>query len=235
MLLRSGGIEFCRHDWYKICVYWHGNDIEYSALIQFPLALIRCLVDKVTTLILDFDVGHSESYVATNASFDVKPVSITRELERVRYAMYAAFLICVSAVRAQQTFPVDGDPIGADTSTTDHAGGFTAVEYIGVNLGQPAVQVTLNGEELLTDLRVIVFGLPSRLRISFFNQFDYHLDVWRSSDYFAGATPQFRVELGQPSNIGLIPAGADQVVPSSQFGTSGISGGNRLRTIFTSI
>jgi hypothetical protein len=138
----------------------------------------------------------------------------------------AAFLICVSTARAQQPFPVDGDPIGADTSTTDHAGGFTAVEQIGINLGQPAIQVALNGRELLTDLRVIVFALPTTKGELFFNQFDYHLDVWRSGDYFAGAVPQYRVDLGQPANISLVPAGANRVVPTTQFGTSGISGGN---------
>jgi hypothetical protein len=138
----------------------------------------------------------------------------------------AAFLIWVSTARAQPTFPVDGDPIGADTSTTDEAGGFTAVEQVGVNLGQPAIEVTLNGQELLTELRVIVFGLPSADGELLFNRFDYHLDVWPSSDYFAGTAPQFRVDLGQPSNVSLVPAGPNRIVPADQFGTSGISGSN---------
>ena len=146
-----------------------------------------------------------------------------------------AFLICVSAARAQQSFPVDGDPIGADTSTTDHAGGFTAVEQIGVNLGQPAIQVTLNGQELLTELRVIVFGLPTVDGELFFNQFDYHLDIWRSGDYFAGAAPQFRVELGQPSNISLVPAGANRVVPAAHSAHRALAEAMRLRMTFTLI
>jgi hypothetical protein len=138
----------------------------------------------------------------------------------------AAFLVCVSVASADKIFFVDGDPIGTDSSTTDHIGGFTAVEQVGVNLGQPAIQVSLAGEELLTEFRVIVFGLATVEGRLFFDQFDYHLDVWKSSDYFGGQPPQYRIDLGQPYNVSLVSDGVTTIVPNTPFGTAGIGGGN---------
>jgi hypothetical protein len=67
----------------------------------------------------------------------------------------------VPVTQAHHSFYVNGDPIGSSSDTTDNTGGFTAVQQDGGNLGQPAILVSLTGQELLVDFRVIVFGLPS--------------------------------------------------------------------------
>jgi hypothetical protein len=121
---------------------------------------------------------------------------------------------------------VGGDSIGADSSATDNRGGFTAIRQSDQNLGQPAILVSLEGRELLTELRVIVFGIPAGSGNLLFNNFDYRLDVWRSHEYFLGNEPQFQIQLGQPSNATLIGSGPTFVIPDEPFGVAGAGGGN---------
>jgi hypothetical protein len=138
----------------------------------------------------------------------------------------AVMLVAVSFAHANHTFFLNGDSIGADSSLTDNEGGFTAVQQGALNLGQPAILVTLNGEELLTEFRVIVFGIANAEGALFFDEFDYQLDVWTKADYFAVMAPQLHLQLGQPHNIGLIPNGSTRVVPDTIFGTAGTAGNN---------
>ncbi len=138
----------------------------------------------------------------------------------------ALFSACASSGWAATAFYVDGDAIGPDSTTTDNTGGFGAVLQNGNNLGQPAIQVSLTGQELLTEFRVIVFGLPGADGNLFFQEFDYRLDVWKSDDYFAGAASEFHVNLGQPVGVNLVSNGATSVVPDTPFGTAGIVGNN---------
>jgi hypothetical protein len=133
-------------------------------------------------------------------------------------------IVGVSTAQAHHTFFLNGDPIGANSASTDDEGGYTAVKQAGVNLGQPAIQVNLAGNELLTDLRVIVFGIANETEDLRFDRFEYHLDVWKRSDYFAGLQPEHQVDLGNPYNVNLSSAGANQIIPSPQFGNSGAAG-----------
>lgn len=128
-----------------------------------------------------------------------------------------------SAARAQY---LGGDPIGADSSFTDNTGGFTAVRDNGDNLGQPAVLTTFTGDELLTELRVVVFGIPSAEGDLRFDNFDYRLDIWRSEDYFAGSDAEHQIVLGDAEGINLISEGAARSVPENSFGTAGVGGYN---------
>lgn len=131
------------------------------------------------------------------------------------------------ASASASTFYVDGDPIGSDSITTDNTGGFTAVLQDSDNLGQPAIQVLLTGQELLAELRVVVFGLPGSNGDLFFQEFNYGLDLWRSSNYFSGATPEFHIELGQPANINLVSSNTGpSIIPDTPFGSAGIVGVN---------
>jgi hypothetical protein len=143
-------------------------------------------------------------------------------------AVLASFGPVPAVVIAQTASPVyvGGDPIGTDSTSTNHTGGFTAIEQIGTNLGQPAILVPLNGQQLLSEFRVVVFGLATLDGNLLFNEFDYQLDVWRSSDYFAGSPPLHQVSLGQPSNVELVANGPNFVVPDTTFGTAGIAGSN---------
>jgi hypothetical protein len=133
-------------------------------------------------------------------------------------------IVMVPVTQAHHSFYVNGDPIGSSSDTTDNTGGFTAVQQDGGNLGQPAILVSLTGQELLVDFRVIVFGLPSIQENLLFNQFDYGLDVWPSADYFAHREPQYHVELGQPWNIRLVPDGQSRMIPDTPFGAAGVGG-----------
>src|SRR5262245_31052743 len=91
-------------------------------------------------------------------------------------AMFSGILIVgASAAQAHHTFLVDGDTIGANSATTNNAGGYTAVKQSAVNLGHPAILVGLNGDELLTEFRVIVFGVANEMGNLRFDRFDYHL------------------------------------------------------------
>ena len=121
---------------------------------------------------------------------------------------------------------IDGDPIGDDSSTTDFTGGFSAVQQLGENIGQPAILVSLNGHELLTEFRVIVFGLASSQGNLFFDEFNYGLNVWKSSDYFAGSEPLFRIELGDPKGVNLVLDSSGKMVPDVGFGSAGLGGAN---------
>jgi hypothetical protein len=121
---------------------------------------------------------------------------------------------------------VGGDPIGPNSSATDNTGGFTAVKQNGVNLGQPAMLVSLNGRDVLTEFRAVVFGVPAASGSLSFDKFDYRLDVWRSADYFAGLNPQTELALGTPVGLQLVPSGPTRMVPNTPFGTAGTGGGN---------
>jgi hypothetical protein len=139
--------------------------------------------------------------------------------------LFSVLIVCMSYAQANLNY-VDGDPIGVDSSTTDNTGGFTAVHQLGHNIGQPAILVSLNGEELLIEFRAIVFGLPSAQNQLLFNEFDYGLNVWKGSDYFAGSEPLFRVDLGEPKGVNLIPDGFGRVIPDVSFGSAGVGGAN---------
>ena len=127
---------------------------------------------------------------------------------------------------AQVSFTVDGDPIGPNSLFTDNTGGFTAIQSNGDNLGQPAILISLTGQELLTELRVIVFGLPTPDGNLFFDQFDYRLDFWQSDDYFDDADPNFSIDLGNPTNLILTQIDATTIVPDLPFGNAGLLGGD---------
>lgn len=99
------------------------------------------------------------------------------------------------------TVVVGGDPIGPDSHLTNNTGGFTAVRTVDEDLGEPAFLVSLDGELFLTELRVVVFGVPSPTGRLMFNEFDYHLNLWRSDGYFANADPLFTVDLAAPQDV----------------------------------
>jgi hypothetical protein len=145
-------------------------------------------------------------------------------LQATKLCCLLLLIVTVPIAQAQQAFYVSGDAIGSSSDTTDDTGGFTAVQQNGGNLGQPAILVSLTGQELLVDLRVVVFGLPSMPGNLFFNQFDYGLDVWPSADYFADREPQYHVELGQPWNVRLVPDGQSNIIPDTPFGAAGKGG-----------
>lgn len=120
--------------------------------------------------------------------------------------------------------PIGGDSIGDNSLFTDGTGGFTAVADAGLNMGQPAILLPLVGEELLTELRVIVFGVSTASNALRFDNFEYHLDVWSEAEYFSDADPTFDLNLGSPTDIELVSQGQNRVVPDSVFGTSGGAG-----------
>jgi hypothetical protein len=130
----------------------------------------------------------------------------------------------LSSLRASD-FYLGGDAIGPDSSETDNAGGFTAVEQSGENLGQPAISVSLSGIELLNEFRVVVFGLSAANGNLLFDDFQYSLDLWKIEDYFADADPGYEVNLGDPVGIELVANGPSEIVPSVPFGTAGVGGG----------
>ncbi len=125
------------------------------------------------------------------------------------------------ADRAEAALLLGGDPIGPDSSFTDNTGGFTAVQAGSDNLGLPAILIPFSGQEYLTELRVIVFGLPSSGGNLLFDQFDYRLDLWQSDAYFGGAEPEFSLVLGAPANVTLMQSGLGTVIPDTPFGNAG--------------
>ena len=133
----------------------------------------------------------------------------------------AVFVVGVADARGETPLMIDGDPIGSDSSLTDNTGGFTAMRTAGGDMGLPAIQIALDGELLLTELRVVVFGLPSPEGQLRFDDFDFHLDFWNRDAYFAGDDPFFSMALGDPMGIELIQRGPEVVVPETPFGTSG--------------
>ena len=135
-------------------------------------------------------------------------------------------LAMIVVVGSSRGFYVDGDAIAADSRATDNTGGFTAVRQSDINLGQPAILVGLSGQELLTEVRVIVFGVPATSGQLRFDEFDYRLDVWKRDDYFANGEAEFHIDLGEPVGIELVPNGATRIVPHVAFGTAGVGGGN---------
>ena len=139
---------------------------------------------------------------------------------------FTILLASGSLTAASAAYYVGGDPIGTDSSLTDNTGGLTAVSQNGANLGQPAIAVSLTGQELLTQFRAIAFGVPAANGNLFFNNFDYQLSIWQSQDYYAGRDPQFQIVLGDPSGIQLVPSGPTSVVPDTPFGTAGVGGNN---------
>jgi hypothetical protein len=141
-------------------------------------------------------------------------------------SLYGMLFAGAIPTQAHHSHFVDGDPIGTNNATTNNSGGYSAEKQAGVNLGQPAIQVTLSGDELLTEFRVIVFGVANEVGNLRFDRFDYHLDVWQRSNYFAGLAPQFQVDIGNPFNVNLIPAGPNRILPSTQFGNAGAAGDN---------
>jgi hypothetical protein len=139
-----------------------------------------------------------------------------------------ALLTSTGALSASTPHFVSGDPIGPDNGTTDQIGGFTAVQQDGVNMGQPAILVSLTGQELLTEFRAIAFGIPNADGDLRFDEFNYVLDVWTSSDYFAGSQASHRIDLGGPKETRLVEQAPNWVAPESPFGTAGDGGANAL-------
>ena len=135
---------------------------------------------------------------------------------------------CSPPAAGCEAFHLEGDPIGASSNATDQTGGFSAVEWQGTNLGQPAVLVELGGSERLAELRTVVFGVPTgdgRLR---FDEFSYQLSVWTSASYFSDADPDYVVTLGDPIGLELVTASPDVVVPAEAFGEAGPGGSDAL-------
>lgn len=139
-------------------------------------------------------------------------------------ALFALAVVVGNAGAANCVIPVGGDPIGADSSLTDGTGGFTAVLDEGENKGQPAILVSLDGDEQLRELRVIAFGASTVGGALRFDQFEYQMEIWPSSQYFTGADPSYRIELGTPANWTLVSQTPNRVVPETPFGTTGEAG-----------
>lgn len=135
---------------------------------------------------------------------------------------FACLALHAAGVARAQALYIGGDAIGPDSINTDNTGGFTAVRESGANLGQPAIEVELAGELQLSELRVIVFGIPSAAGNLRFDAFDYRLDVWPSADYYAGEAPAYEVELAAPQGVTLVSNGSDQMIPATEFGSAGL-------------
>lgn len=121
---------------------------------------------------------------------------------------------------------VGGDTIGIDSTFTNETGGFSSVRDGGMDLGHPAFLASFSGHELLTNLRTIVFGIPSVNNNLKFDQFDYRFDVWSSEAYFAGADPIFQFDLANPVGLEFISEHSTRTVPNTTFGSAGVGGNN---------
>lgn len=137
------------------------------------------------------------------------------------FLVVAVVACSLSNAFAQQPIALGGDAIGPDEAYTANTGGFTAVMTDEENLGHPAVLVALDGDQFLANLRVIVFGLPSASGNLYFDQFEYHLDFWTSTDFLANQPPEFSLALGDPLALEHLQLDENTVVPGPPFGTAG--------------
>lgn len=138
-----------------------------------------------------------------------------------------AFILLLTPAFAAPVQILGGDSIGPDPNFTDNTGGFSAVQDGPNNIGHPAVLVSLTGREILTEFRMIGFGVPSSPSLGSlrFDNFAYQLDFWRLPDYLAGDAPAFSVN-PIPSFMLDVEISTGYIVPVPSFGNSGVGGNN---------
>lgn len=141
----------------------------------------------------------------------------------MRFALVYIFGFCAAVPAVAEVFPLGGDVIGPDSSTTDGRGAFRAGRFVPEDVyhGLPGVVFSLSGRERLRSLRAIVtFTARPTGKIQVPNH-RFRARLWTLQDYLSQQPPLDDIELGLPDDIEFTTAADGSTVPARTFGQAG--------------